>query len=60
MILKKVEGKPSPDIFILTAKELGLEKIEFIVFEDGISGVKAAIAAGIGIVVAIIEKWQKR
>ena len=53
------EGKPSPDIFILAAKELGLETNECIVFEDGISWVKVAIAAGIGIVVAIIEKWQK-
>ena len=53
------EGKPSPDIFILTAKELGLEPNECIVFEDGLSGVKAAINAGIGIVVAIMEKWQR-
>ena len=52
-------GKPAPDIFILAAKELGLETNECIVFEDDISGVKVAIAAGIGIVVAIIEKWQK-
>ena len=53
------EGKPSPDIFILAAKELGLEPNECIVFEDGLSGVKAAINAGIGIVVAIMEKWQR-
>ena len=52
------EGKPSPDIFILASKELGLNPNECIVFEDGISGVKAGISAGIRIVVAIVEKWQ--
>ena len=53
------EGKPAPDIFILTAKELGLEPQECIVFEDAASGVKSAISAGIRIVVAIMEKWQR-
>ena len=53
------EGKPSPDIFILSAKELGLHPDECIVFEDGASGVKAAIRAGVRIVVAVMEEYQR-
>jgi pseudouridine-5'-monophosphatase len=53
------EGKPAPDIFILAAKELGLEPNECIVFEDAPSGVQAACSAGAKIVVAVMEKWQR-
>ena len=49
------EGKPAPDIFILAAKELGLEPHECIVFEDAANGVKAAISAGVGIIVLVME-----
>ena len=52
-------GKPAPDIFILGAKELGLEPSECIVFEDSSSGVKAAISAGMPIVVAVMEERQR-
>ena len=52
-------GKPAPDIFILGAKELGLEPNECIIFEDSSSGVKAAISAGAPIVVAVMEKYQR-
>ena len=44
-------GKPNPDIFILAAQELGLKPSECIVFEDGLPGVKAAINAGVRIIV---------
>ena len=53
------KGKPSPDIFILAAKELGLEPNECIVFEDAGNGVKAAISAEIGIIVAVMDKNQR-
>ena len=52
-------GKPDPDIFILAAHELGLRPNECIVFEDGLPGVKAAISAGVRIVVAVIEEYQR-
>ena len=52
-------GKPAPDIFILSAKELGLEPSECIIFEDLSSGVQAALSAGISIVVAVMEKCQR-
>jgi len=52
-------GKPAPDIFILSAKELGLEPSECIVFEDSSSGVQAALSAGVSIVVAVMEECQR-
>ena len=53
------KGKPAPDIFILAAKELGLEPQECIVFEDSSSGVQAAISAGVSYVVVVMEKYQR-
>jgi HAD superfamily hydrolase (TIGR01509 family) len=40
-------GKPSPDIFLLAAKKLGVEKYKCVVIEDGTNGMLAAKAAGI-------------
>lgn len=39
-------GKPAPDIFLLAAEELGLDPKDCYVFEDGIHGVEAGLAAG--------------
>jgi HAD superfamily hydrolase (TIGR01509 family) len=39
-------GKPEPDVFILAARKLGIEPKECIAVEDGESGVKAALKAG--------------
>ena len=43
-------GKPHPDIFLYAAETLGIstdeERARTLVFEDGIPGVKAAVAAG--------------
>ena len=52
------KGKPAPDIFILAAKELGLEPDKCIIFEDALSGIKAAISSGAKYVVAIPDKRQ--
>jgi beta-phosphoglucomutase family hydrolase len=41
-----VHGKPSPDMFLLAAKLMGVEPKDCLVFEDGQPGVKAAAAAG--------------
>lgn len=41
-----VHGKPSPDIFLLAAQQLGLPAADCYVFEDGIHGVRAGIRAG--------------
>ena len=39
-------GKPAPDIFLASADALGLKPEECYVFEDGINGVMAGLAAG--------------
>ena len=41
-------GKPNPEIYILVARELDVPPNECLVIEDSPSGVKAALAAGMG------------
>ena len=40
------KSKPSPDVYIETAKRLGIKPREQLVIEDSIVGVKAAVSAG--------------
>ncbi len=46
-------GKPAPDIYLLAARNLGLEPQNCIVIEDAISGLKSAYEAGIGRIYAL-------
>ncbi|MBQ9098418.1 MAG: HAD family phosphatase [Clostridia bacterium] len=46
-------GKPAPDGYLRAAKVLGRDPADCVVFEDSLSGVRAAHAAGIGKIVAI-------
>ena len=48
-----VKGKPSPDIFLIAATELGVKPEECIIFEDAINGVQAALNSGASIVVGL-------
>lgn len=43
-------GKPAPDMFLLAAERLGVDPARCVVFEDGMSGVKGARAAGMEVV----------
>ena len=54
------KGKPAPDIFIIAAKELGLEPNECFIFEDALSGINAAISSGAKYVIAIPDIRQKK
>jgi len=40
------QGKPDPEIYLKTAEQLGVRPAESLVFEDSVSGVLAATAAG--------------
>jgi len=43
-----LNGKPSPEPFLLCAEQLGVNPEKCLVFEDGNPGVQGAIAAGMG------------
>ena len=49
----KIPGKPAPDIYEIAAKNINLNPKDCIVVEDAISGINAAQAAGIGMIIAI-------
>ncbi len=40
------QGKPAPDIFLLTARRMGYVPVDIVVLEDSEPGVRAALAAG--------------
>jgi len=46
-------GKPSPDIYLRAARNIGLEPGVCVVVEDSVSGIEAAATAGIGCVIAL-------
>jgi len=45
---KVSKAKPDPEVFLLGAKELGLEPADCIVYEDAEAGIEAARRAGMG------------
>jgi beta-phosphoglucomutase-like phosphatase (HAD superfamily) len=46
-------GKPAPDVYLQAARNLGLWPDQCVVVEDSRSGIQAALAAGIGYIVAL-------
>lgn len=52
------KGKPDPEIYLLTANKLNVDPKDCIVFEDSISGIKAAKSANMK-VVAITTTHQR-
>jgi beta-phosphoglucomutase-like phosphatase (HAD superfamily) len=45
-------GKPAPDIFLITAEQLGIEPVACMGVEDSFNGVRAVRAAGMYTVMA--------
>lgn len=39
-------GKPAPDLFLHTAREIGVQPERCVVIEDSVNGIRAALAAG--------------
>ena len=52
----KIPGKPEPDIYLIAAKNIGVEPKNCVVFEDAVSGIKSAESAGIGKIIAVASK----
>ncbi|MBN2086005.1 MAG: HAD family phosphatase [Anaerolineales bacterium] len=46
-------GKPAPDCYLAAAGILGLDPSRCVVAEDSLSGIRAACAAGIGLVIGV-------
>jgi len=53
---KELNGKPSPDMFIHAANELGVDPEKCVVIEDAISGVQAGRNGNFGLVIGIARK----
>ena len=52
-------GKPAPDFYLRAAEALGLQPKDCIVFEDAVSGLRAAAAAGAGKVIALAPEERR-
>lgn len=48
-----LEGKPSPDIYLVACKRLGIDPFRAVVVEDAISGVKAGRRGHFGLVIGV-------
>ena len=48
-----VKSKPAPDAYLLAAEKINLDPRVCVVFEDAVSGVRAAYAAGVRSIVAV-------
>jgi beta-phosphoglucomutase len=53
-------GKPDPEIYLLTAAKLGVQPSDCIVFEDSIAGIQSALSAGMRVIgVATTHKSEE-
>jgi len=55
-----INGKPDPEIYLLTAAKLGVQPSDCIVFEDSIAGIQSALSAGMRVIgVATTHKSEE-
>ena len=59
------KGKPDPQVFLTTAKKLGIDPSSCLVLEDSKAGMEAGIAAGMKVVLvpdrlSPVEKWHNQ
>jgi beta-phosphoglucomutase len=53
-------GKPDPEIYLLTAAKLGVQPSDCVVFEDSIAGIQSALSAGMRVIgVATTHKYEE-
>jgi beta-phosphoglucomutase-like phosphatase (HAD superfamily) len=43
-------GKPAPDVYLETARRLGVEAVSCVAVEDSTNGLRAALAAGMTVI----------
>lgn len=55
-----ISGKPAPDIYIKAALSINTAPHNCVVFEDAISGIKSARAAGIGKIIAVVHESNQK
>ena len=51
-----IPGKPAPDIYLIAAKNIGLDMKDCLVFEDAYAGLEAAHSAGAGEIIAVASR----
>lgn len=54
---RMTRGKPAPDIFLLAARELGVDPVRCVVIEDTVNGVRAGVAAGMRTIAVIDPRY---
>lgn len=52
-------NKPDPDIFLLTADKLGIERSDCLIIEDSLAGIEAAKRAGMKVIAISSEEDSK-
>lgn len=57
---KNIKGKPKPDIFIETAKELDVHTSKTVILEDAIAGVKAGKKGEFGMVLGVTRNGTRK
>ena len=55
-----LQGKPAPDIYLRCAERLGFQPDQLIAVEDAVSGIRSAVSAGYGSIIAVAPKEDQK